>query len=59
MSRKIQLLMISFIAGSMLTLGGCNKKAAKVVPPASPAPATPTQPSQPIPSSSSKDNPPS
>lgn len=42
MSRKIQLFMIHLIAGSVLLLGGCNKKAAKVVPPAPPAPATPT-----------------
>ncbi len=42
MSKKLQLLMIHLIAGSMLLLGGCNKKAAKVVPPAPPAPGTPT-----------------
>jgi peptidoglycan-associated lipoprotein len=34
--------MIHLIAGSVLLLGGCNKKAAKIVPPAPPAPATPT-----------------
>ena len=42
MSKKIQSLMIHLVAGSMLLLGGCNKKAAKVVPPAPPAPASPT-----------------
>lgn len=42
MTRKIQLLMIHLAAASMLLLAGCNKKAAKVVPPVTPAPATPT-----------------
>lgn len=42
MSRKIQLLMIHVTAASVLLLAGCNKKAARVVPPAPPSPATPT-----------------